>query len=446
MWIMWVAKLKYWSMGRTDNRWVVDVFVELPFKKGRLRVLVEDDRIAHLVLPVRTEAAHQNPVAVIGNAIHGSQGELYEFLEGANGLLVVINDDTRPTPTKDILARLWEHIGNRKVQIIVAAGLHTHVSPATMKEPLGDFFYRNYAEELLIHDGHVEESLRYHGTTSRGTRVLMNRVLDDHDHVLVIGSVEPHYFAGYSGGPKGISIGLGGLETISNNHKLALQSGSLPLVHSGNPVSEDIMEASAFLDETHSIFSVMTVTDPSTGGLVSCHAGRKWTPMAAARESARQAYGVPITELADIVVAACPFPFDRDLYQSHKAIEHARMALAPGGIMILVSSCARGIGSRVFYDVLASSSNPEDALDYIRSEYRLGYHKTARLASFLLDNELWCISDLEPHTLEEAFIRPFPYIQEAVDEAIAIMEENGRPGRITFFPYAPYTVGIPNGN
>ena len=278
--------------------------------------------------------------------------------------------------------------------------------------------------------------MEYYGTTSRRTKVSYNKILRSFDRILVIGSVEPHYFAGFTGGRKGFLPGIAGYETITDNHKLALEPDSGLLRLAGNPVHED-MEEAVRLISSKSIFSIMTVLDAHQN-IHSIHTGGLTDSFEAAVTAARKVFQVRIQTPADIIITHAVAPMNKDLYQSQKAIENVRGALAPGGIIILVSECHDGIGSSNFYDLLASKDSPESALDAIRQEYRLGYHKAAKLAELALEAEIFAVTEIEPSLMEKVFIRPFSSLQNAFNAARSLcLEQKKRE---------PFVLTVPDGS
>ena len=136
------------------------------------------------------------------------------------------------------------------------------------------------------------------------------------------------------------------------------------------------------------------------------------------------------------MVAVAPHPMDVDLYQSQKALDNAKHALNPNGILILVSRCRSGVGHDTFVKLLASARDPQDALDKIESQYVLGYHKAAKMAEIARWAQMWAVTSIDPGVMRSVFIRPFNSIQVALDEAVRI---KGRE-KILFMMAASMTV------
>ena len=262
-----------------------------------------------------------------------------EWKEEEGSCLVIVNDANRPTPTAEIIASDEEFFCRPDVGYIVATGAHRAPEGSEWKQVFGRLYDR-VKDRIIVHDARNENELVYLGRTSFGTDVRLNRVIDRYSRLLVIGSVEPHYFAGFTGGRKAFLPGIAGYKTITDNHRLALEPGSGLLELDGNPVHEDMAEAAAML-AGRDIFSIMTVLDQRQE-VFSLHTGELDTAFNACVGDANYLLSVEVSGGADIIITYAVSPLNRDLYQAHKAIENVRDALRPGGIIILVSECADG--------------------------------------------------------------------------------------------------------
>jgi nickel-dependent lactate racemase len=277
------------------------------------------------------------------------------------------------------------------------------------------------------------------GTTSRGTPVSFDRAVLEAGGIVTINSVEPHYFAGYTGGRKSFLPGVAGFGTIERNHSHACDPGAEALRLEGNPVSEDMYEAAAFLSSKPT-FTVQTVMTPD-GRLHSAYAGALEPAFRRAVEAASGLFSVRVRSRASIVIAAAPPPMDIDLYQSQKALENGRLALEGRGIIILVSECRDGIGDRGFYEMLAGFKPGESVSDYMGRNYRLGNHKGARLLALREHAaEVFAVTSLGDEVLKPTGMRGFADLQAAVDEASALVKLRGGEPSLLVLPGASLTV------
>jgi nickel-dependent lactate racemase len=238
----------------------------------------------------------------------------------------------------------------------------------------------------------------------------------------VTGSVEPHYFAGFTGGRKAFLPGIAGYETIVANHKLAVNDAARSLALEGNPVHEDMMDALSHIKAP--VFSLMTVLDKEQN-VVAATGGDIVESFKKAVAIARRVFCVPISRKADIVVSIAKFPMDINLYQSQKAIDNGALAVKDGGTLILVSACREGIGDQEFADLLGSCSSPDQALQVIEKTYKLGYHKAAKMASVCKRMKVLAYTKLTDCQVASLFLEPVSDLQAALDGAIAEAKAKG---------------------
>jgi nickel-dependent lactate racemase len=297
--------------------------------------------------------------------------------------------------------------------------------------------FERYENNIFFHDARAQATMVPLGTTSRGTPLAVNRRVVEAHKIVAISSVEPHYFAGYTGGRKSFFPGAASYATMEHNHRLALGEGVAPMTLEGNPVHEDLVEAMGALKEKE-IYSLQVVLD-RTHRICAAFAGSLGGSFAAAQEKAREVFAVEVSARADIVVTVAPAPMDIDLYQSQKAIEHGRLALKEGGIMILVSQCPRGVGNEGFHRLLCRAADPGEVFALIEGAYNLGDHKAAKIADLAVKAQIWGVTDLDPAIMEGAFIKPYPDLQGALNAAI---KEQGPHAQVLFLMNGSMLVPI----
>jgi len=335
-------------------------------------------------------------------------------LSDAKKVLVIVNDATRPTPTKKILEFIFDALSKTDFNFIIATGAHRGPTDEEYAQIFGSF-YEKIRGRIIVHDARADQDMVFLGTSTNGTPMHVNKAGIEADKIIIISSVEPHYFAGYTGGRKSFLPGIAGYKTIEQNHKLALSPEAKALALDGNPVHEDMMDAIKTVKQE--IFSIMTVLNKHHKVYATC-CGHIHDSFHAAITLANEVFAAPLKEKADIVVSVVKFPQDIDLYQAQKGIDNAKLALKKGGILILVAKCRHGIGGKAFADLLGSSDTPKAALDTIEKGYVLGYHKAAKMAEIGLWAEMWGVTDVAPEIISKLFIRPFSYLQDAVDAAL----------------------------
>ncbi len=349
----------------------------------------------------------------------GAWKDLDGFLAGGSSVLVIVNDATRPTPTADMLERLLPAfaragIGDSGVTIIVATGAHRGPTEDEYRQILGRL-YERLRPRCVHHAARSDADMVNLGKTRNGTPIILNKLLFQVDRIVATGSVEPHYFAGFTGGRKAFLPGIAAFATIEANHKLALSPSAKSLALEGNPVHEDMMDALPLIKAP--IFSLMAVLDKDQR-LAAAAAGDLMASFYAAVEVARKIFCVPVPRRADVVVSVAKFPMDIDLYQSQKAIDNGAAALADGGSLILVSSCRDGIGDEAYAALLAQAASPAEAMEKIAAGYRLGYHKAAKMAEVSARAKVRAVTELSAERLRSMFIESAASPQEALDKAL----------------------------
>jgi nickel-dependent lactate racemase len=409
--------------------------IDVPYGRGSVAVEIDGRNFAGAVGP--NEVAIGDETETLKRALANPYGakSFDEFLSDAKDLVVIVNDRTRPTPTAKVLSLIAPALARvPRLTFVVATGIHRAPTEPEYREILGDL-HDTYRDKTVAHDARRSEDMVYLGTSSNGTEMYVNRTVTSASKIMIIGSVEPHYFAGYTGGRKSFLPGVASYETIEQNHKYAMLPQAQALALDGNPVHEDMVDAIKCIAD-RDIFCIMTVLDRAHR-LYAVTAGDIDESFYAAIDRANEVYSVPIQQKEDIVVAVAPCPMDVDLYQSQKAIDNGKLALEDGGVLILVAECPSGVGEEAFVKLLRSASTPRGVLEKIDEGYKLGYHKAAKIAEIAEWAEIWAVSGIEPALLRSIFIRPVPTLQEAVDEALA---RKGPDARVLFLLAASMTV------
>lgn len=392
---------------------------------GKEFIEVEAEKI-RIVSP--NEVEEHDEKAVLNESLdHPVDSEpLSSFVE--DEFLLVVNDAQRPTPTSRVLDVLLKRV-HGKFRIAVATGSHAPPTEEGFIYILGDY-YKRFRDRIHVHRAR-ETPHTYYGKTSQGVEVYFDTVLEKFQKVVVIGSVEPHYFAGFTGGRKAFLPGLAAYTTIEQNHRFALEKEARNLALRGNPVHEGMEEGVNLI--RNDVFCINTVLDKNRR-IYACSSGDIFRSFYEATQWSKQVYCVSCPR-RDIVLTAAPYPMDISLYQAQKAIENGKLALNEDGILILVAQCWGGIGPDMFYQLLKKCRTPGEALETLKKEYKLGYHKAGKIAELTGRAEVWAVTGLDPAILKDVFMKPYASVQEALDEAV---ERKG--GEVLVFPEGSMTV------
>jgi lactate racemase len=410
------------------------VQIEVPYLKDRISVNVDDNHVAGVIagndVPIRDD--DDTIRRGIENPFHSKN--LKDFLKDAKDVLFIVNDATRPTPTARVLDSVFTITSPVNPTFLVATGTHPAPTEEEYRQIFGRY-YEKYKPQILAHDCHADKDMVYLGKSRNDTPISINKLVLEASRIIIISSVEPHYFAGYTGGRKSIFPGVVAFKSIEQNHKYAMEPGSKALALKGNPVHEDMVDTLEFF-KNKEMFAIMTVLDKDHRVYATTSGDINDSFYAAVKE-AEKVFIVKIKEKADIVVTVARFPMDINLYQSQKALDNGKLALKDKGILILVSSCRAGIGDKSFIELLSSCTSPDEVFERIKVGYQFGAHKAAKLAEINLWAEMYGVTNLPDDVLKSVFIKPFSSLQDAIDNAL---KKKGKQAKILFLLDGSLTV------
>jgi lactate racemase len=384
--------------------------MQVHFGKDLINLVFEDDRPVEVVSP---KAAPPNPDAILQSIQHPvGFKDFGSFIADRQQILVVVNDHTRSTPTAEVLKKL--NLKDKKVTTVIASGSHRAPAQSELQRIIGGEA-PPYGGRVVVHNCRDRGSLKQLGRTSRGTELYFNSLLFEADGIIPIASVEPHYFAGFTGGRKFLLPALAGFDSIAMNHGLAAEESARLLALEGNPVHEDFMEALDIFGRFDDIFSIQLVLNQKSQVSYAC-SGHVIKSFQETVEHAKEIYVPKIHRKADIVIAVNQSPLDIDLYQSQKALQDVEYAVKQGGIIILISSCPEGIGDEHFYKLLTSRK-----IDMGRKDaHKFGYHKVVKLTSLLKKTRIFAVTNLPASIPKAIGLTPYQNAQEALADATQV--------------------------
>lgn len=347
---------------------------------------------------------------------------LGDFLRNAEYPLVVVNDATRSTPTAAVLALLLPELRHHpNWRVIVATGLHR----APTHDELGQIFGRcspHIRDRILIHDGRDKSALT--ALDSPAGSIFVNSVVRKSDRLILVNSVEPHFFAGFTGGRKSLIPGLAGYETVERSHAGAVSLSSAPLRVAGNPVREFIDGATQVIPGER-LWAVQLVLDAGDN-LAAAYAGQVDSCFARASATARDYYTVSVERPFDIVIAAVYPPLDLNLYQMQKGWELCQMAVRDGGALIVTSPCLEGVGSPFYQRLSEEFPNQNDWLALAGRPYTMGLHKLVRTARIRERCRLMSVTNMRAEEVQRFGYEQCDDINDAIAAASAHVGRSAR--------------------
>lgn len=324
------------------------------------------------------------------------------FSEGEK-ILIIVNDAHRSTPTGEILFHLTKQYPDMKADFIVACGNHPAPSPEELARIFGRYDLPGDAK-VLIHDSKDQSSLKEIGEID-GHKLQLNKHLFEYDKLVVIGSVEPHYFAGFTGGRKAFLPGLADFDSIRRNHAKAVSMEAQPMALSGNPVAEDMQK---FLDLAGlpDLYSIQAVIGRNHD-LIDCFCGDIAESFEQAVELAEKIYSFATNRQFDLVLAELGPPLDRNLYQLQKALENCHAAVRDGGTIVAISKCVEGVGNDEFYHLAGRLQDGETVLSHAgMTRPPMGIHKLSRVVKMGKRISVKALTGLKREIVEQVFIEP----------------------------------------
>ncbi len=410
----------------------------IPYGRTKLPVRLDDSFHTELLAPARVEPL-ADPLQAVRDALNRPVGgvSLAGFAQ-ARSVAIAISDKTRPVPHAILLPPLLQAleqlgIAPGAITLIVATGLHAPMPQAEFAEILPADILARY--RVISHDAKATAELVSLGKTSLGTTVQANRVFAQADLRLVVGNLEPHQFMGFSGGVKTAAIGLGGCDTINQNHARMLDPRSDLARYEDNPARQDVEEIGRLMGIHFALNAVISESKQ----IVRVIAGE---PVAVMRQ------GIPLVLEIYQVAASAPFdlmiaspgghPKDINLYQAQKALGHAARITREGGTIILVAACPEGTGSRSYEDWVTGIASHQAVLERFQSEgFRIGPHKAFQIARDAAPRRVLLVTQMPPELVQKLLLTPCASLQAALEITLQGLKPAARIG---ILPWANATI------
>ena len=359
---------------------------------------------------------------------------LGEIVKPGEKIAIVTSDITRPMPTYKVMPALLDELyaaGVRRedITLVFALGSHRHHTDEERRRLAGE---RAFSEIACV-DCEPTDCVHM-GVTKAGTPVDITRVVAEADRRICLGNIEYHYFAGYSGGAKAIMPGVSTRDAIQSNHSMMVRPEACAGALETNPLRMDIEEAGAICG----IDFIVNVVLSEHKEILKAVAG---DPVKAHRAGCAFLDTLYLKELpqgADIVlVSQGGAPKDLNLYQTQKALDNAKHAVKPGGVIVLMGSCKEGLGEKTFEEWITSAPTAHSLIDRIQREFRLGGHKAAAIAMVLENADIYLVSDLPDELVRKLFMVPYHTVGEAYAAAAA---KCGPDAAVLAMPYGGSTL------
>ena len=413
--------------------------VNLAYGSGHLPIEVPDDRTT-VIEPAHIDGLADEKAAVL-DALQNPIGSqpLLERISPDAKICIAFTDITRATPNDRIIPWLLEHLGgpNDNITLLNQLGTHRPNTREELETMLTPEVVANY--RVLNHEPENPKALVQVGTTADGTPALLNRHIVEADLRIITGFIEPHFFAGFSGGVKGIMPGCAGLETVMSNHG-AKNIGDPQAtfgVTVGNPLWEELRDIALKTGPSFLLNVTLNeqrdITNVFAGDIIEAHK----TGCVFVKKSAMQ----PVEQPFDIVVTTnSGYPLDLNLYQGVKGMSAGARVLKEGGTLILAAECREGVpdGSPLD-DLLRSADSIEEILAMLSTPGFVRPEQWQAQIQALVQRraEVLVCCELDDATLRACHLAPCADINAEVAKRLAKL---GADARVAVLPQGPLTI------
>jgi nickel-dependent lactate racemase len=411
----------------------------VPYDKKKVPIEIDDQNfVGSLVSRVESYQPGKTPEQLVEASLDHPIGtlKLEELAKGKKNIVIISSDHTRPVPSKIITPILLRRIrsvqSDANIKILVATGFHR---PST-KQELIDKYGQEIVdrEQIIMHVSTDDSAMVKIGTLPSGGECIVNRVAAEADLLLAQGFIEPHLFAGFSGGRKSVLPGIASYHTILANHcaEFINSPNTRPGILEGNPIHKDMLYAAKTAGLSFIVNVILNgerdIIASFSGGLEEAHTeGCKFlTSLASVNK-------VP----CDItVVTNGGYPLDQNIYQAVKGLTSAEATNKDGGVIIMMAGLSDGTGGEGFYNNLAQLKTPQEFLDRVshvgRNETVPDQWESQVLARILSRHHVIMVSDLiRPDIVKAMHMEHAHSFDQALRRAY---ELQGRNARIAVVP------------
>jgi len=418
------------------------VDIHLDYGKTGLTVTLPDDADITLVSP-RAIDPLPDSAAALRRALAEPMASppLRDLAQPDDTVAIIFSDITRPAPNHLLLPAVLDalaHVPAENIVLCNALGTHRPNTPAELDQMLGAEIARRYRiEQNSCFDPATQV---YLGESSNGHPIWINRVYMEADVKILTGFIEPHFFAGFSGGGKAVMPGMAGQVTVLGNHDAGMIGNPLATwgVTAGNPIFEEAREVALL---THPTF-LLNVTLNRARQITGVFAGDMITAHDAGIAFARQTTMVPVPEPFDIVITTnSGYPLDMNLYQCGKGMSAAEQIVRSGGAIIMAAECSEGIPDHgLFGEMLRAARSPQEMYDAVLSapETRQDQWAAQIQARIQMKADVYLYSDhFDEEATREVLLIPCNDIASTV---AALREIYGHAARLCVLPEGPQTI------
>ena len=412
---------------------------KLPYYKEHIEYEINDELINGVLVSKTEEYVPElSEVELVKEALNNpiNQKPLSELAQGKKHIVIISSDHTRPVPSHITMPILLEEIRKNnkdvKISILVATGMHRASTHEELVNKYGAEIVAN--ENIVMHDAYKDEEMTFKGILPSGGELWVNKLVDECDLLISEGFIEPHFFAGFSGGRKSVLPGIASKKTVLWNHnaKFIANKNSRAGNLEDNPIHKDML----FAAKQAKLEFILNVVINGEKKVIKAFAGDLEEAHAYGCKLVKEIAQVkPI--YSDIVITTNGgYPLDQNIYQTVKGMTAGEACVNEGGVIIICSSCADGTGGEFFYKLLADNPSAKIAYEKLNDvepkDTEFDQWEAQILARILTKATAFIVSDkCDPKIITDMHIRHAYTLDEALEEARKIV---GNDKKITVIP------------
>jgi nickel-dependent lactate racemase len=411
----------------------------LQYGKDALRITVPDH--STVIEPSHLEGLKDDKAAVMA-ALKQPIGmpPLREMVKSTDKVAIVISDITRPTPNHKLVPWLIEelaHVPAEQFVIINGTGTHRDQTKEEFVQMLGEEVVDRI--RIINHHCHNKDELVNLGGISFGCDAYLNKEYVEADFRIVTGFIEPHFFAGFSGGPKGIMPGIAGIETILTFHNARMIGD--PLATWGNMQRNPLQEMAGEVNRLCQPHFMLNVTLNKDKEITQVFAGELFEAHKQGCAFAKEHAMVPVEQRFDVVITSnSGYPLDQNLYQAVKGMSAAHKIVKQRGTIISASECSDGIPDHGNYaGILQLRKTPQEILDLINdpSFSQFDQWQVQKQAVIQVWADVYVRSSLPDELVEKAMLKPTANIDDTLEQ---LKSKYGEAMTVAVLPLGPLTI------
>lgn len=412
---------------------------ELLYGKDGLTINLPDN--AFIIEPKnlpRLENEKENLLEAIRNPI-GTRS-LKEQVKATDTVAIVISDITRPTPNHILVPLLIEeldHVPLENFVIINGTGTHRDQTREEFIEMLGEWTVNNI--RIINNQCHDKDTHVNLGKSEFGCDIYLNKEYVEADFRIVTGFIEPHFFAGFSGGPKGIMPGIAGIETILTFHNARMIGD--PLSTWGNMVNNPVQDMTREINSLCKPDFMLNVTLNREKEITSVFAGELYEAHDKGCAFAKKHAMFQCEERFDVVITSnSGYPLDQNLYQAVKGMSAAHKIVKEGGSIIIASECSDGLPNHGNYaKIFDMADTPQELLDLINHpEFEMfDQWQVQKQAVIQVWADVYVYSQLSDEQIKATMLNPTTDIEKTIDQ---LKKKYGDDMTVAVLPLGPLTI------